>query len=241
MDDNYINLNFNTLDDLNNIPGKLEELNDLQLQLKDIAESKTSGKKDSVSGSITKVNKEKLENAIQNLTLDISKFDFVGENDCLMECDDLLEKYGQLPVLLELKTLLQTRHNVSTTINRLKKLQTIDAKLDMSLSLTELKNIYEEINSLNEKDNLLEKFNSKFNNKRDELMKQFQETLKENKWLNNSSIPNQALTLISKQFNELICLQSIVLIPAYPETWWGLDLLLEPIITRFNYHFKYNC
>lgn len=31
MDDNYINLNFNTLDDLNNIPGKLEELNDLQL------------------------------------------------------------------------------------------------------------------------------------------------------------------------------------------------------------------
>lgn len=92
-----------------------------------------------------------MENAIQNLTLDISKFDFVGENDCLMECDDLLEKYGQLPVLLELKTLLQTRHNVSTTINRLKKLQTIDAKLDMSLSLTELKNIYEEINSLNEK------------------------------------------------------------------------------------------
>ena len=69
-------------------------------------------------------------------------------------------------------------------------------------------------------------------------MKQFQETLKENKWLNNSSIPNQALTLISKQFNELICLQSIVLIPAYPETWWGLDLLLEPIITRFNYHFN---
>ena len=40
MDDNYINFNFNTLDDLNNIPGKLEELNDLQLQLKDIAESK---------------------------------------------------------------------------------------------------------------------------------------------------------------------------------------------------------
>lgn len=238
MDDNYINFNFNTLDDLDNIPRKLEELNDLQLQLKDIAESKTSGKKDSVSGSITKVNKEKLENAIQNLTLDISKFDFVGENDCLMECDDLLEKYGQLPVLLELKTLLQTRHNVLTTIRRLKQLQTIDAKLDMSLSLTELKNIYEEINSLNEKDNLLEKFNSKFNNKRDQLMKQFQETLRENKWLNNSSIPNQALTLISKQFNELICLQSIVLIPAYPETWWGLDLLLEPIITRFNYHFN---
>ena len=45
MDDNYINFNFNTLDDLNNIPGKLEELNDLQLQLKDIAESKTSGKR----------------------------------------------------------------------------------------------------------------------------------------------------------------------------------------------------
>ena len=90
----------------------------------------------------------------------------------------------------------------------------------MSLSLTELKNIYEEINSLNEK-TIYSKSLTVNSTTRDQLMKQFQETLRENKWLNNSSIPNQALTLISKQFNELICLQSIVLIPAYPETWWG--------------------
>lgn len=238
MDDNYINFNFNTLDDLCNITSKLQELNELQLQLNDIAESKTAGKKGSVAGSITKVNQEEFDSAIKNLTSDVSKFDIIGEKDHLKECDELLEKYGQLPVLLELRTHLETRSNVSLTIDRLRKLQAIDTRLDRDLSLTELKNMYQEINSLNEKDNLLEKFNNKFNTKRDELMKQFQETLTTNKWLSNTSIPNEALTLISRQFNELICLQSIVLIPSYPETWWGLNLLLEPIITRFNYHFN---
>ena len=60
-------------------------------------------------------------------------------------------KIRAITSFVRVKTLLQTRHNVLTTIRRLKQLQTIDAKLDMSLSLTELKNIYEEINSLNEK------------------------------------------------------------------------------------------
>ncbi|KAL6451655.1 LOW QUALITY PROTEIN: TIP20 Protein transport protein TIP20 [Candida maltosa Xu316] len=245
MDVDYINSNFTTLDDLSSVHEKLTELQNLQLEIKKLSESKVKDTDASEHLSTTttpekkiyKINQEKLDNAIDELIYDVGLLSDIPDDQVISVMDHLIEKHGQLPVLIDLKGQFETKLDTIKTIEMLEKSKRIDEDLNRDLSLSELKEISQEIAS-DDCEELTIKLNTIFDSRKQQLESDFKHTLKENKWLSNDSIPNSALTLIGKQFNDLIILQSIISIPKYPDSWWGLDLLLEPFVTRFNYHFS---
>ncbi|RCK65197.1 Protein transport protein tip20 [Candida viswanathii] len=222
MDVDYINSTFTTLDDLTNVSDKIGELKQLQSQVKEIAESKAAAPTSNEQVLITKINHEKLDQAISQLTTDIKQLETVDNENVVDIINLIIEDHGELPVLVDLKGQYETRIETERTIEKLKQWKSIQQKLNDGVSLVDLKSVSDLISSLDE-------VNQDLTN--------FKETLKESKWLSDKSISNQALTSISKQFEDLVFLQSINSTPIYPDTWWGLELLLEPIITRFNYHF----
>lgn len=68
--------------------------------------------------------------------------------------------------------------------------------------------------------------------------------LKESKWLSSSkkdsknATNNIPLDEIHSKVATLIQLQAIMAPPQYPDTWVAIDLLLEIVIQKFNYHFN---
>lgn len=244
MDVDYINSSFSTLDDLSNASEKIEELKKLQTHVKEIAESKAANTTPSPTSSseqvlTTKLNQEKLEQAISQLTTDILQLENVDDENVVDILQLIIEDHGDLPILIDLKGQYEIKLETVKTIEKLKQWKSIQEKLNQKLTLYELKELYDQISSLDEtNEDLVIQLNTELELRKSELESGFKVTLKESKWLSDKSISNQALTSISTQFQDLIILQSINASPIYPNTWWGLELLLEPIITRFNYHFN---
>lgn len=242
MDVDYINSTFTTLDDLSIVSEKINELKELQSLVKETAESKAAtpaGVSNTEQVLPTRLNQEKLDLAISQLTSDMLQLENVNDETVVDILEVIIEDHGELPVLVDLKGQYVMKLETLKTIEKLKQWKSIQEKLNQKLSLFELKELSDQIAGLDEvNEDLVSQLDAEFESRKVELETEFKSTLKQSKWLSDKSISNQALTSISNQFQDLILLQSINSLPEYPKTWWGLELLLEPIIRRFNYHFS---
>lgn len=238
----YINSTFTTLDDLSIVSEKIDELKELQVLVKETAESKEAtptGVSNTEQVLPVRLNQEKLDLAISQLTSDILQLENVNDETVVDILDVIIEDHGELPVLVDLKGQYVMKLETLKTIEKLKQWKSIQEKLNQKLSLSELKEVSDQISGLDEvNEDLVSQLDAELESRKMELETEFKSTLKQSKWLSDKSISNQALTSISNQFQDLILLQSINSVPVYAKTWWGLELLLEPIITRFNYHFS---
>ncbi|KAG2736826.1 hypothetical protein G9P44_000916 [Scheffersomyces stipitis] len=247
----YINANFTGLDDLASVSSKLDHLNKLRDSIKNAVDVKV-GDTESASTSSFSVDSEKLNSSIDKI---ISVLDYSSETtdlaDALANIDALILEFGSLDFLTKLRNQLAEKISVQKSIKLLHEANDVHQQLTSALSITELADIAKKVKlsiPVDDpvSDQLLEILNTKVetlvSEKRNSIQPKFSKLLHDSNWLQSNSdvstIPSATLNAINRYVNDLVDLQSILDPPSYPSTWWALDILLEPIITRFNYHFN---
>ncbi|CAH6718719.1 protein transport protein Tip20p [[Candida] jaroonii] len=152
---------------------------------------------------------------------------------------DLYHEKRQL--LIDEKFLEQSEVVEQTLIN----LHSIDPK-DFQNAFDDIQNLHCEFVSdgvvLEVKGQFERLFNEKLQAFRGEVENELKEFLKKKNWLSNSfkveTLDSNDLKFINSRVSQLVDLQSINNTPTYPDTWWAIDILLQPFFLRFDYHFN---
>lgn len=245
----YVNLNFTTVEDLGQLDSKVTELESLKTQVDDAVKNKLLNLNDAPEDEIDDSRTE----AIGRLISGVRQTEGLTLEESIEAVDKLIAEYGEVKVLVDLKANYEDKLLLVTTVAFLERSRVIEEELTSGDA--DLKDIHESIDLLLEYnelviyDQIISQLTTALNDKVLQK-KQIYETSLRNKltevnWLapkakKHPSVQKQDIKIITKTFEDLIDLQSISNKPTYPETWWGLDILLLPIITRFNYHFASN-
>ncbi|CAK9441590.1 uncharacterized protein LODBEIA_P54580 [Lodderomyces beijingensis] len=245
--DGYVNLHFTSLDDLETIDAKVEELSARQNRIKEVTSDKlkprsyVSDSTESQQESLRpQVDVEKLQDAVSKVKCVLSTVIGGSDDNSVREsCDNveaLIQEFGPLPLFVNLHGQLQTKLEAQGAVSYLERYGDVEGKLQADLSLSELEQVAREVDSLGDV-TLISKLESKIGDEKHKLVSQQKKLQRESKWLNDSSISRSELTSLSKVFDQLIKLQAIKNTPSYPARWWAVDLLLEPFKFKFDYHF----
>lgn len=249
----YMNINFTSLEDLDTIDSKISQLEVQKSQIgkavdqrllnrnatpqpQDIDEE-TAGY---VGGIVSSIN-ELLDDRGSLTEVKIERI------------DGLIEQHGELQVLKDLKVLFEEKKTEELTVGLLEKARGLESAIK-SLDANQqddFEKINQDIKELkanqlsSDYDEIIEQLSLDFLNKVDErrlkLADDLNKLLTKVHWLapksKSQSIPNRDLKEITSSFQKLLDLQIIVGKPTYPDSWWALEVLLQPFIIRFNYHF----
>ncbi|KAI3404735.2 hypothetical protein KGF56_002438 [Candida oxycetoniae] len=233
----YINSNFTSLEDLATIEAKIEELTIAQNEMKRITAARLSNTEDNTAKELT-IDSEKLQDAVVHIGAVLSEImDLTDIKDSCNKIEALIQEFGPVPLFIDLQGQLQTKLEINESIVFLEKCRNAEEKLNSGLQFEQLGEVSIEIEQLGQPD-LVEKLTTIIATFRTNLESELKEVIRNSKWLSNSNIASQALTVLTKTFERLVELQTIKDIPTYPESWWALDLLLQPFAVRFNYHFN---
>lgn len=245
MSTDYINANFTSIEDLDAAGTRISELEALKIAVKDIADAKVG--MDSPTQSKIMVDNERLDLSLRKVLSVISLIKETDNfDDAISNLDGLLLEFGHVPAFSDLRDQLLQKQEASKNISMLSKAKYIKDLLNNNES--NFSTIVEEIKLLpdtpltqNTRNELQELLVQKVQHKRLEAEPVLKTILTDNKWLslnfNGQSLTTNTIMEIRQSFKQLIELQAISGTPEYPETWWALDILLEPIVVRFNYHF----
>ncbi|CAK9686358.1 unnamed protein product [Candida parapsilosis] len=236
---NYVDANFTSIEDLSLIESKLDELRGIDKQVKTVVANRLSNSSESHFQKELKpdIDDSKLNDAVEKI---VSVVQVVTSLDDLNEAYDnihaLILEFGDIPLLREIQVQLKKKQVAEIQTEYLLKYQQIESKLTEDASLEDLRAISSQINEMHAPE-LVSQVDQEINRRSANLEGELQSLIKENKWLSKTTVSNAALTSITKISESLIELQSIRNSPSYPDTWWALERLLEPVITRFHYHF----
>jgi len=236
---NYVDANFTSIEDLSLIESKLDELRGIDKQVKTVVANRLSNSSESHFQKELKpdIDDSKLNDAVEKI---VSVVQVVTSLDDLNEAYDnihaLILEFGDIPLLREIQVQLKKKQVAEIQTEYLLKYQQIESKLTEDASLEDLRAISLQINEMHAPE-LVSQVDQEINRRSANLEGELQSLIKENKWLSKTTVSNAALTSITKISESLIELQSIRNSPSYPDTWWALERLLEPVITRFHYHF----
>lgn len=231
--------NFTSIEDLSLIESKLDELRGIDKQVKTVVANRLSNSSESHFQKELKpdIDDSKLNDAVEKI---VSVVQVVTSLDDLNEAYDnihaLILEFGDIPLLREIQVQLKKKQVAEIQTEYLLKYQQIESKLTEDASLEDLRAISLQINEMHAPE-LVSQVDQEINRRSANLEGELQSLIKENKWLSKTTVSNAALTSITKISESLIELQSIRNSPSYPDTWWALERLLEPVITRFHYHF----
>ncbi|CAL1191243.1 unnamed protein product [Candida parapsilosis] len=236
---NYVDANFTSIEDLSLIESKLDELRGIDKQVKTVVANRLSNSSESHFQKELKpdIDDSKLNDAVEKI---VSVVQVVTSLDDLNEAYDnihaLILEFGDIPLLREIQVQLKKKQVAEIQTEYLLKYQQIESKLTEDASLEDLRAISSQINEMHAPE-LVSQVDQEINRRSANLEGELQSLIKENKWLSKTTVSNATLTSITKISESLIELQSIRNSPSYPDTWWALERLLEPVITRFHYHF----
>lgn len=236
---NYVDANFTSIEDLSLIESKLDELRGIDKQVKTVVANRLSNSSESHFQKELKpdIDDSKLNDAVEKI---VSVVQVVTSLDDLNEAYDnihaLILEFGDIPLLREIQVQLKKKQVAEIQTEYLLKYQQIESKLTEDASFEDLRAISLQINEMHAPE-LVSQVDQEINRRSANLEGELQSLIKENKWLSKTTVSNAALTSITKISESLIELQSIRNSPSYPDTWWALERLLEPVITRFHYHF----
>lgn len=242
-----VNNSFIGVQDLKFLDRKIEELQGLKKEAQVAAQVKVKG---TLADTLKR---DKIQETAKNILERIDKICSINDSsEALMELDVAVTEFGELLCFGELRKLIQQRDQASQMVSSLKKISSIEEQLmNMGLEIDLVENIAKEISELENNtppDDSLKLLQTLLNDKiqsiKEEKIKKLKESLQSAKWFTANhkvnSLNSDSSKLIISELKSCIILQSIRNKPTYPETWWALDILLEPAILRFNYHFNTN-
>ncbi|EGW31136.1 uncharacterized protein SPAPADRAFT_57035 [Spathaspora passalidarum NRRL Y-27907] len=229
MDADFINSNFVNIEDLSSLSDKLNELENLSSQITQIAQEKYESAVDKIVSVVEMISESDLSEAIANV-------------------EALILEFGDIPMFVVLKENLESKKTVSDDVEKLTTGQIIQEKLKSELSHTELGIVARDIHEFkdictNETviNSLFQQLEGEVYIRQQQLEPKLRQILQECHWLSKdeqSKVPDETLTQVANLVQELILIQNINDAPQYPDSWWAVDILLEPIVLRFNYHFN---
>lgn len=230
----YINSNFISLRDLEDIDSHINTLSERKLAL-------------------TKAIHEKADVNQQTASIDseaaplLNSFRELASLTSIEAVELLQKKYGDIDALSSLRQMAQKKQELEKENAILLQAMEVESQLDSlkdSTSIQELTQAAESIDRV--PDQLLRSelhlhLDTVLDPLRTSIAKQLKAELDEIKWLSPQEkvkIPAEKFKLITSKFAELIDIQAINKIPEYPQSWFGLDVLLSPFFVRFQYHFN---
>lgn len=233
----YINENFNEISDLSGIDEKLEELDAFLANIRRVADSKINPTHRS---SLITTGDSQVLVATADIT---QRLKTLNDTNSITVIGSLIQQYGQVSIITTIKELLESKLQLQNNLRYLERAQSLVSQpLSPALS--------KEISFLKKSQNPLStqvlsllntELSARVADSRVLLEASLSDVLDKNNWLVASK--NTTITdfkPIRSLIEKLLDLQLINNSPTYPDTWWVLDILLQPFFKRFTYHFNSN-
>lgn len=156
---------------------------------------------------------------------------------------ELLEQYGNVSALSEVEKAIKKKIQVTKNTKKLEEAIEWENLLKSQPSVADLKHISIKLRDLppRARDLLRKSVEEQVIARKDGLVDQLAELVKTSGWLGPkydvSKTDAKTLKALANAFGDLIQLQAVIGRPVYPESWWGLQVLLAPFVDRFNFHF----
>lgn len=232
----YINTNFVSLRDLEDIDTRINELSERKLLISSAIKSKTANDvvpKEEVPGIAI----EGLVQAIKGM---------LASSPSLESVENLIRQNGELAVLRELRQHTISKNQLETRCLALKDAAAVEAQLETadpadSSVLGEISKSIAQIQDSAIQSTLSAQLNNIIDSRKSSLVSALLLLLADIKWLSPSEkvlIPSQKLKEIVANFTALVDLQAVRGVPEYPNVWWAVEVLVQPFVMRFNYHFN---
>lgn len=235
----YINKNFLALKDVDSVDDHISTLNNEKIAVSTELKARVS-------------TEPQLHSIPIKITLLIEELTTRKAAPTLNEVNLLLNTYGELDALLQLRNLVQKKALLEESTLILQKAAVLEERLlevQLSTEIPQLVSLFKDVTSLLGSENvpdhvrktLEEMKNDLTQSRRNALFDTLQAHLSDIKWLSNKevvSIESTKLANITQCFGELIDLQNACVRPIYPATWWAVDALMKPFELRFNFHFR---
>lgn len=238
-----VNLAIITLADLDLVDSKINEVQGLIDEQNQQALSKLNNTFE--DGKTTKVVANVIEK-LSSLPLDDPQTSIDLLND--------LRKENDLSVYEQLSRLYQTKLQAVVDGEFLEIAESVENEVDgLGKEIEECQKVFDAISGLNGSNvspalysqvisSLKDSFGVKIDDLRQDLSHQLSSELKTINWLGHKftseSFFGGDLGKLNELIASLVSLQIINNQPIYPNTWWVMDILIEPFITRFNFHFN---
>lgn len=238
----FINTHFSHADDLENVDSQINALETHRIHINAAVQRKmaSDGPSSTQDASAAAVGRFLDETAALMPLLD--------PKTALLLVDQLRSQYGPVPVLLQLGQLFSDRQRLQKRGAFLNEAAALGDEIDaLSGDITTIEKTHVKLAHLGLEvpeaaDQLKKHLGAKIDASRLHHEKLLAEQLALVKWLSKTtetaSIAPPKLKGIVASFSALVQLQAIANKPVYPDSWWALDVLLGPVITRFNYHFS---
>lgn len=248
-----MNANFTSLKDLDGIDERISEIEGHKVKINDVVRNKVSSDSEADAAASTEYEELKIR-VVAEVLLGLDGLLEMSDEGTMTHIDELMEQYGSLSVLKDARQLCEKKIALKkelTYLERAAELETEVCGLE-DAGIEKVAEVHEKIEALGdtaaETDNsdvilrLSTALDGKITTLRSKLESEFSRLLDDMKWLGpkfeQQSIPQAQLTSIYKYLSHLFRLQRIKNTPDYPNTWWAIDVLLQPIIMRFNFHFN---
>lgn len=252
LDMEYINAHFASIKDLERLDGKISELESFRLSINDAASSKLTKGPDSRSHDSTEQEVEK-NKKIEEILSKVREVFTKREDEALMDVSRLMKEHGKLGVLEDIQRMYLKKTELKKGIEFLQKAVDVENETT-GLGIDDVSKFWginEKIQALAQEETAISSqtlvkltglLDSKVEEFRVQLEEQLVNVLESIKWLSPkdspAAIPPPKLASVQSYMTKLLQLQDVNNTPEYPDTWWAMDILLNPIVVRFNYHFN---
>ena len=245
----FINVSFTDVESLKSVDKTIGDLENENSKLSEAIKTRfSSGIPEEGEDNETVLFIGKITEGIQNA------IETRNDEGAVLNIRELIDKYGSLELLENIHSLYERKLRLKNSLEYLSIAREVEKEvgennsIDLPAtikSLQKLKSLIEMKHQCEFSDTV-EKYLSdllgkKVKNARSEFETSLRTYLHENGWFSHlrkqSPVSPELSSGIEARISQLVCLQNIRFSPHYPETWWALDILLEPAILSFKYHF----
>lgn len=249
----YINQHTITVEDLNSIDDRINEVDQLLNNRREQVKWKLDKSNPFEDGQTTAI--------VGNIIQEIGNLRGQSSEICVEKLVTLQQEYDNLQVVDELSNFYESKRQLAKDQQYLQKSGEIEEAIH-NLNSKETGNIDQYLDVYDKMTNGLDKsgvsealiadvqhilngeFNDNISRFKLHLSEELSSYLQKVNWLGSNfkleALSPETISDINLKVSSLITLQNINSKPTYPGTWWALDILLDPFIQRFDYHFNQN-
>lgn len=237
----YVNEFFTTVEDLEGIDDHISKLTDECSDIEAIAEQKAASRpRGLVSLTSSSRAADRYHKAVDEVIDQVKLLEGSHLEQMIGGIDDICQKWGSIDVLLALKQMLIKKQKMADSIKYLNRVTDVETLLGDVVTNAPI--IREKLVALRAEPSLVPEAMPILNNSiaeavnkaRSEISDQLRPLIPK-KWpANIGPEDHRKIVTLMAQLN---LIQEIDQTPTYPNTWWSVDVLVEPYVDRFMYHF----
>lgn len=237
----YVNEFFTTVGDLGGIDDHIAKLSDECLDIEAIAEQKAASRpRGLVSLTSSSRSTDRYNKAVDDVIQQVKLLEGGTTELMISGIDDICQKWGSIDVLLALKQMLIKKQKMADSIRYLNRVSDVETLLGNVVGNAGV--IRDKLLALREEPELVPEAIPILNQSIAEAVAKAREELSQQlrpliplKW--PAKIGPEDHKKIVNLMSQLNLIQAIDQTPTYPNGWWSVDLLVEPYVDRFMYHF----